>query len=225
MPKRMNLALARQQLKDTIMMQQIPRTLHLGKIAPRTKPPRATTALSNITVARLNMPVVLTQMRKVLQSAISLALLAKIANELAITPINAFSHLKISAAKAQLPRSFQATLSRVHMCPQRLLEPTSAPRSFGAQKNCPKLAQSPLRGIRTFLACQSRLLFAKCIDLSCRMLRLVSRPTLSKLIGSSGAKIARPQQSRSGWLSAKVCASKSSRQQMRSRHYNSPLHS
>ena len=121
----MTLALARQQLKDTIMMQRIPQTLHLGNdTAPRTKPPRATTALSNITVARLNMPVVLKLMRRVLQSAslcaIFLMLLAQNAIELAITPINALSHLKISAAKAQLPRSSQRTRYRAHMCPRRL---------------------------------------------------------------------------------------------------------
>ena len=103
------------------MMQKIPRTLHLGNdTAPRTKPPRTTAALSNPkAVPWLNMPVVLHQMRIVLQSAISLTLFAQNANKLAITPINACSYPKTSAAKAPLPISFQRTLCRVHMCPQR----------------------------------------------------------------------------------------------------------
>ena len=96
-PNRMNLALARQKLKDTKMMQKIPRILHLGNDTdPRTKPPRAKS-----TLPRLCMPVVLTTtMRTVLQnatqSATSLILLAQNATKLAITPINAFSDPKTS---------------------------------------------------------------------------------------------------------------------------------
>ena len=105
------------------MMQKIPQTLHLGNdTAPRTKPPRATTARTNSSVARLTMPVVPNQMRRVLQSAtlcaISLILLAQNAAKQAITPINAPSALEASAAKAQMTRNSQRTLCRAQSAAQ-----------------------------------------------------------------------------------------------------------
>ena len=68
------------------------------------------------------MPVVPSQMRRVLQSAslcaIFLMLLAQNAIELAITPINAPSALEKSAAKARITRDYQRTLRRAQSAAQ-----------------------------------------------------------------------------------------------------------
>ena len=128
------------------MMQKTPLTLHLGKdqasgtitqtayfqntcyTAPRTKPPRSTTARTNSTVARLTMPVVSNQTRSVLQSATLCAtshiLLAQNAAKLAITAINAPSALEKSAAKAQMTGNSQRTLRRAQSAAQSATSPT-----------------------------------------------------------------------------------------------------
>ena len=114
------------------MMQKIHQTLHLGNdTAPRTKPPRSTTARTNSSVARLTMPVVPSQMRRVLRSAslcaIFLMLLAQNAIELAITPINAPSALETLAAKAQrMRRNSQRTQRRAQSAAQSATSLTSS---------------------------------------------------------------------------------------------------